>query len=465
METFKNDELELKKNLEPDTHLIKKLMESEEKYKILFDFAPDGYYISDLKGTFIDANRAAERISGYTCDELLGKNYFRAGLLSIKDVPKALRALAKNRKGLPTGPEEYRLIRKDKKPIEVEISTFPIKVNGQDFALGIARDISKRKQFERDLEKTEKEKSVILDSSPMQVLYRDEDHRIIWANRAAYEYKNCKLEEIRGMKCHQVWENSPLPCPECPMDKIWITGKASSGERKTKDGKYWFLSGTPLKNEEGKVIGIIENILDITEQKKAQEKLKKIINAIIETISKIMDSRDPYTAGHQLRVTQLAVAIAQEMNLSPEHVESVKIASQIHDIGKIGIPSEILTKPTNLDSIEFSFIKEHPRMGYNILKDVDFPFPIADIILQHHERNDGSGYPQGLTGESIILEAKIIAVADVVEAMTSHRPYRAAMGIDAALDEIFKNKGTLYQPEIVDVCIKLFKEKGFNFLI
>jgi putative nucleotidyltransferase with HDIG domain len=235
------------------------------------------------------------------------------------------------------------------------------------------------------------------------------------------------------------------------------------GERRSKDGRYWFISGTPIKNDNGEIIGIIETALDITEQKQAQEKLKKTINAIIETISKIMDTRDPYTAGHQMRVTKLAVSIAQEMNLSPDKIESVKIASLIHDIGKIGIPSEILTKPADLDTIEFSFIKKHPEIGYTILKDIDFPYPIAQIVLQHHERNDGSGYPQGLKGKDILLEAKIINVADVVEAMSSHRPYRESLGIDVALEEIIRNKGILYEPRVVDVCVKLFREKGFRF--
>jgi HD-GYP domain-containing protein (c-di-GMP phosphodiesterase class II) len=151
------------------------------------------------------------------------------------------------------------------------------------------------------------------------------------------------------------------------------------------------------------------------------------------------------------------------MKLSPDKIESVRIASLIHDIGKIGIPSEILTKPTKLDAIEFSFIKKHPEIGYTILKDIDFPYPIAQIVLQHHERNDGSGYPQGLKGKDILLEAKIINVADVVEAMSSHRPYRESLGIDVALEEIIRNKGILYEPRVVDVCVKLFREKGFRF--
>ncbi len=198
------------------------------------------------------------------------------------------------------------------------------------------------------------------------------------------------------------------------------------------------------------------------ERKQIEERLKKSLEASIDTMSKIIEVKDPYTAGHQLRVSQLTTAIAKELNLSPDKVEGTRIASLIHDIGKISIPTEILSKSTTLSDIEFSLIKEHSRIGYDILKAIDFSYPIANIILQHHEKINGSGYPGGLKGNEILLEAKIICVADVVEAMSSHRPYRPALGIDKALEEISKNKGILYDPEVVDVCIKLFKEKRFK---
>jgi HD-GYP domain-containing protein (c-di-GMP phosphodiesterase class II) len=152
------------------------------------------------------------------------------------------------------------------------------------------------------------------------------------------------------------------------------------------------------------------------------------------------------------------------MNLKSEQLDSVRMASMIHDIGKISIPSEILTKPTHLTDLEFNLIKTHPASGYNILKDIEFPWPIARIVLEHHERLNGSGYPNGLKGEQLLLESKIISVADVVEAMASHRPYRAAQGIEAALDEIAKNKGILYEPDIVDACLRLFREKNYNLV-
>jgi len=187
------------------------------------------------------------------------------------------------------------------------------------------------------------------------------------------------------------------------------------------------------------------------------------MDGALDTMSKIIEAKDPYTAGHQQRVCQLAVPLARELGLPEDQVEAIRIASLIHDIGKIGLPTEILSKPTRLTDLEFSLIKEHPQIGYNILQSIDFSYPISDIIYQHHERSNGSGYPQGLKDKAIMIEARIIGVADVVEAMSSHRPYRPALGIDKALEEITQNKSVLYDLEIVDACLRLFKEKGFNF--
>jgi putative nucleotidyltransferase with HDIG domain len=182
----------------------------------------------------------------------------------------------------------------------------------------------------------------------------------------------------------------------------------------------------------------------------------------IYTIGKITETRDPYTAGHQKSVSQIAVFIAQEMKLPEDKIEGIRIASLVHDIGKISIPAEILNKPTKLSEIEYSLIKDHSQTGHDVLKSIDFAWPVAKIVLQHHERLNGSGYPNKLKGDEIILEARIIGVADVIDAMSSHRPYRPAWGMDKALEEITQNKGILYDPEVANACLKLFKEKRFK---
>jgi HD-GYP domain-containing protein (c-di-GMP phosphodiesterase class II) len=191
----------------------------------------------------------------------------------------------------------------------------------------------------------------------------------------------------------------------------------------------------------------------------------KLRSSLIESISAIaatVEMRDPYTAGHQRRVAQIATAVAREIGLPENQIEGLYLACVVHDVGKIRIPAEVLSKPGALSNIEFSLIKQHSQAGYDILKEVDFPWPIAQFVLQHHERLDGSGYPQGLKGDAILLESRIIAVADVIEAMASHRPYRAGLGIDAALEEIGSKRGLLYDAAVVDAAIRIFREKRFS---
>lgn len=193
--------------------------------------------------------------------------------------------------------------------------------------------------------------------------------------------------------------------------------------------------------------------------KQKESQLKEALEGIISAVALTVETRDPYTAGHQARVAELACTIAGEMGLPYDRTEGIRLAGVIHDLGKIYVPAEILNRPGKLTPIERELIHVHPQVGFNILKDISFPWPIADIVYQHHERMNGKGYPAGLTGKDILLEARIIAVADVVEAMSSHRPYRPAPGIEAALEEISRNREILYDPEVADACLKIFAEK------
>jgi HD-GYP domain-containing protein (c-di-GMP phosphodiesterase class II) len=192
-------------------------------------------------------------------------------------------------------------------------------------------------------------------------------------------------------------------------------------------------------------------------------RLAHSMEATIVAMGAVVEMRDPYTAGHQNRVSELCVAIAREMGLTEDEVHGIRLAAAIHDLGKIQVPAEILAKPSKLTDIEFSLIKAHSEAGYNVLKEIEFPWPIAQMVYQHHERIDGSGYPLGLKEAEIVIGSKIMAVADTVEAMVSHRPYRTGLGIDQALDEVTKNRGRLYDAAAVDACVKLFREKRFSF--
>ncbi len=211
------------------------------------------------------------------------------------------------------------------------------------------------------------------------------------------------------------------------------------------------------------VASSIENARLYEAMQREHGELQKALDGIIHALSSAIETRDPYTAGHQYRVAELACAIAGEMGLSEQSIQGVRIAGLLHDVGKLVVPAEILSRPGRLNEHEFSIIKSHPAVGYEILKTIEFPWPVPRAILQHHERLNGSGYPKGLSDEDIILEARILGVADVVEAMSSHRPYRPALGIDSALNEISLRRDILYDSEVVDACLRLFQEDEFEF--
>ncbi len=295
-------------------------------------------------------------------------------------------------------------------------------------------------------------------------------------NTKAMKMFGCSREQINR---HSPVEFSPLCQPDGKDSKEKMVERLSAaalGEPQFFEWRYRRYDGTSFDaevslnhitlGEETVLQGIVR---DITERKQSGEKLERTLDnlrnamgATIRVIAQVVETRDPYTAGHQRRVADLARAIATEMQLPTSMVEGIRMAGVIHDIGKVSVPAEILSKPGKLTYKEFELIKEHPQTGYDILRDVEFPWPIATIILQHHEKMNGSGYPQELKGDDISLEARIMAVADVVEAVASHRPYRPALGVNIALEEVVKGRGLLYDADVVDVCLQLFQEKGFR---
>ncbi len=302
------------------------------------------------------------------------------------------------------------------------------------------------------------------------------DKVYISSNRAlAHIYGFASPEElISGI--HDI-EREQFVDPSCYRDFVTALLKEGSVEnyetqlyRKDRSIIWVALSGRTVRDGEGKILYFEGSCQDITARKNAEEglkvtvdKLKKATEAVINTLVVAVEARDPYTAGHQKRVSNLAVAIAKKIGLSSERIEGIRVSGMIHDLGKIAIPAEILSLPRKLTELEFTLVKTHPTAGFDIIKDVEFPWPVAQTVLQHHERFNGSGYPHGIRGDQMLLEARIIAVADVVEAMASHRPYRPSLGIDAALEEIKRNKGIYYDSEVVDLCLDLFKRDGFRF--
>jgi HD-GYP domain-containing protein (c-di-GMP phosphodiesterase class II) len=208
----------------------------------------------------------------------------------------------------------------------------------------------------------------------------------------------------------------------------------------------------------------IERMRTDEEKRESGERLRRALMQTIQAVGLTIEKRDPYTAGHQQRVAELASAIGRELGFEAERLEGLELGSVIHDIGKIAIPSSFLNKPGRLTATEFALIKTHSVIGYDIIKDVEFTWPIAQMVRQHHERMDGSGYPDGLKGDDILFESRIICVADVIESMASNRPYRAALGIEVALEEISKNRSRLYDTDVTDACLKLFAENRFSFV-
>ncbi len=253
-------------------------------------------------------------------------------------------------------------------------------------------------------------------------------------------------------------------------EKGFIEGYETEFYRK--DGsKIWVSINARAVRNGNDTISFFEGFhQDITRRKQAEnalkntvESLKRTLDGTVDALSTTLEMRDPYTAGHQKRVALIACEIAQEMGLSTQQIEGIRVMGFLHDIGKIVVPAEILSKPGKINEYEFHIIKAHSQVGYDILKGIELPWPVATATIQHHERLDGSGYPKGLKGDEIILEARILAVADVLEAMASHRPYRPSLGLDKALDEIRQKKGIFYDSKVVDACLRLFVEKGFRY--
>jgi PAS domain S-box-containing protein/putative nucleotidyltransferase with HDIG domain len=309
------------------------------------------------------------------------------------------------------------------------------------------------------------------------VITTDRDRHVTFMNYAGENLTGWTNEEAIGkdlIKLFTIINEDTRAIIDDPVVKVLADGSTVENESSimvSREGHDIAISfnASPVQDESGNNTGVVFVFRDITSKKKAEDvsrktlqKLRNAMNAIIEAMVLTVETRDPYTAGHQRRVTNIARAIANELCLTEDQIDGIRMAGVIHDLGKISIPAEILSRPGKLLPLEYGLIKTHAQVGFDILKSIEFPWPVAEIVYQHHEKIDGSGYPQGLRGDSIHKESRVIAVADVVEAMASHRPYRAALGIEKSLEEITANREILYDKDSVDACVILFTKKDFK---
>jgi PAS domain S-box-containing protein len=455
-------------------HTEDKLRSEERMFRVLAEHSSDITLLLNLEGIVIYINPAVERILGFKPEERIGASGF--DLVhpdDIKLLADAFNTLSRDTNS-PVIQGEIHLRHKDGNWRTLEAMGSNLVNNNIVEAIIVNyRDITGRKQMEQRLQESEKYFKEITENSSDIIIITDKNGDIKYGSRSVERFTGYKPEEIFGRSAFAFIHPDDVERAMADYGKaiLAVDSAIPNAFRIVhKDGSERYFEGLGKNLLDNPVVaGFIMNVRDVTERKQTEEKLlltldslRKAVGTTIQVLVTALEARDPYTAGHQSRVADLARAIATEMELPQDKIEGIRMAGSIHDIGKLSIPAEILSKPTPLTNIEFSLIKEHSRIGYEMLKDVESPWPLAQIVYQHHERMNGSGYPRNLKGDEIIIEARIMAVADVVEAMASHRPYRPGLGIEAALEEIEKNKGILYDDAVVDACLKLFQEKKYQ---
>jgi PAS domain S-box-containing protein/putative nucleotidyltransferase with HDIG domain len=439
-----------------------------EKHRALAEKMEEMVVEVDLKGRIIYANKNVLDETGYTKDDVRrGLNIENFAANGEKNKIKT------NFRRLVSGEKLTRSIYNIKRK---DGSTFPVitypgyMLDSEGKLIGIRQilvDISSVKDAEEKLRESQERYRSLFENSLDGIYQTTLKGKYIDANPAlvkmlGYGSREELLKIDIPTQLYVRKEDRPTSKKRDRIFETQLRRKDGSVITVEINSRVAYKKGKPVYYE-----GIVRDVTHrkITEEKlkKSYEKLKKTLNDIINTLASIIEVRDPYTSGHQKRVAMLATAIAEEMGLENDTLESIRIAALVHDIGKINLPASILTRPGRLSDIEYDMVKTHSKLGYDMISRVEFPWPIADIVIQHHERIDGSGYPNGLKGKDIRLEAKILAVADVVEAMASHRPYRPALGINKALEEINDKKGRLYDSSVVDACNSVIKNKKFKF--
>ncbi len=448
----------------------KRMHISEERYHQIYENAIEGMYQTTPEGRYLSMNPAFFRMFGYDSREEM--------IAAVTDIGRQLYVNPADRERLKKLLSEKgevkdfiaQVYRRDGSKFWISINAHAVK--DQEGRIihyeGTNEDITPRVRAEEDLRRAEENYRTIFEGVQDGIFRSTPEGAFLMANPAMARMLGYDSPEELIAKVTDVARQLYV----YPGDREKILRlidrqgfvKDFEVRQRRKDGSLiWVsLSFRAVRDDRGKVRYYEGISQDITDRKLSMERIIKSLEATVQAMAVTVETRDPYTAGHQRRVAELACAIAEEMNLSCEQKTTVRMASVIHDLGKISVPAEILSMPRKLSDIEFSLVKNHAQAGYEILKDIDFPWPIAEIILQHHERLDGSGYPRGLRGDELLVEAKILMVADVVESMISYRPYRPALDLEEGLAEIEKNRGILYDEEVVDACLRLFRDKGLR---
>jgi len=449
-----------------------KIKESENRYRILAESAEDDIFIitKDMRIRYV--NPCAAKKFNVSPESLVGKEITKIFpeqaavhmITNIEQVFQEGRSISIENSFPFPGREVW-----------LNTRLLPLKEDDENITavMGVSRDITARKKTEEALWVSEQQYRTLVESTSECICKLDLDGTFKYMSPAGLTSHGMKaVDEVIGKHCQELAE------PQYHDLLSETLANAKDGqiqkfqyESETIDGVKWFESVlTPQKDNLGNVVSIIRISRDITDRVSAEKKIRESWNKLQKTLedtvaalSSTAGLRDPYTASHQQRVAKLASAIATQLGLAKESVKGIRVASTLHDIGKIYVPAEILSKPGKLNEFEFKIIESHAQASHDILKDIDFPWPIAKTVLQHHERLNGSGYPNKLSSDEILIEAKILAVADVVEAMSSRRPYRSGLGIDKALAEISDNKGSLYDDEVASTCISLFTNGDFDF--
>ncbi|MBN2100147.1 MAG: PAS domain S-box protein [Dehalococcoidia bacterium] len=451
-------------------------LDARDCLRAILDAARDGMMLIDAKGDVAAINKGTTRLTGYAEEEVVGRSFEAIRMLPFRTVVDIQSRFKGIMSGLEVPPFEAEIHAKSGELLTLEIQLSPWTNAGKAVgAIALMRNFGGQR-IGKPAPHPSGERFRDLVETTSDLVWEMDD-------RLVYTYISPHVCEMLGYTPEEVLGKTPfdfVPLREARQLIRSLTAAVAAHEpfrviqtaNLHKSGRVVLLetSGVPFFDRSGQLVGYRGIHRDVTQRRAADEqvqatikRLESTVESVIQAISLTVEMRDHYTAGHQKRVNQLACAIAREMNLPMERVEIIRVAGLLHDFGKIFVPTEILIKPGKLNELEFSLVRSHPQSGYSVLKNIQFPWPIADIVVQHHERMDGSGYPSHLRGDEIGSDARILAVADVVEAMAFHRSYRPALGLDTALREISKNKATLYDPKVAEACLDTFLDRKFKW--